>query len=223
MTDVEITVRGSHSVSLPPEEATVYVTVSADGALPEPVLRLVADSLARVRESLESRHHPEGGPVTRFAIDQIRKGSHRPYNQDGVQLPLVHTASVSVTATFGDVDALASWAEWASAVDGVGIGYINWALTDANRLTVEREIRQEAVRDAKRRAQDYADALDLGPVRARSISDPGLTAHPKVVMASAMAAQSDESAGFTLRPEHVEVEAQVEATFVVGDQAATSN
>ena len=31
MTDVEITVRGSHRVTLPPEQATIYVNLSADG------------------------------------------------------------------------------------------------------------------------------------------------------------------------------------------------
>lgn len=216
MTDVEITVRGSHSVKLPPEQATVYVTVTADGPAPEPVVRLVAGTLAQVRASLEARHDPQRGPVTRFAIEQVRKGSHRPYNSDGEQLPLVHTAAVSVTATFTDIDELASWVDWAAPVDGVAIGYVDWALTEANRLTVERATRQEAVRDAKRRAQDYADALDLGPVAVRRISDPGVNSHRKVVMASAMTPSADDGAGFTLRPDEVQVEAQVEATFVVG-------
>jgi len=215
MTDVEITVRGSHSVSMPPEQATVYITVAADGPAPQPVVRQAAGTLAEVRASLESRYDPQRGPVTRFAIEQIRKGSHRPYNSDGVQLPLVHTAAVSVTATFTDIDALASWVDWAAAVDGIAIGYVDWALTESNRLTVERATRQEAVRDAKRRAQDYADALDLGPVAVRSISDPGVTMQRKVVMASAMAAAPDDDSGFTLRPEDVQVEAQVEAKFVV--------
>ena len=215
MTDVEINVRGSHSVTMPPEQACVYLTVSADGPVPEPVVNLVAASLANVRAALESRYDPERGPVTRFAIEQIRKGSHRPYSQDGRQLPLVHTASVSVTATFNDFDDLATWVDWAAKVDGLGIGYIDWSLTDANKLRVEREICQEAVRNAKRRAQDYADALDLGPVHVRAVSDPGVNVARKVVMASAMASPGGESPGFTLRPEEVELDAQVEATFVV--------
>lgn len=215
---VEIAVTGSHSVSLPPQEATVHLTVGADGAAPEPVTRLVAATLEDVRASLESRHHPDRGPVTRYAIDQIRTGSHRPYNRDGVQLPPVHTAAVSATATFTDFDELATWVGWATALDGLGIGYIAWALTDADRLRAEREVRQEAVRDARRRAQDYADALDLGPVQVRSIGDPGLSPqpHPKVMMARAMADPAGDAPQFTLRPEDVVIDAQVQATFVVG-------
>lgn len=216
MTDVEITVRGSHRVSLPPEQATVYVNLSADGPASEPVIRRIGETLAEVRASLESRHDAERGPVTRYSIAQISKGSHRPYNRDGEQLPLVHTAGVVVTATFTDFGELASWAGWAAALDGLGVTHIDWALADEHRLAVERQTRQEAVRDAKRRAQDYADALDLGTVRVHTISDPGISAtpQPKVMMARAMADPGGPPQ-LSFQPDDVEVEAQVEATFVV--------
>jgi uncharacterized protein YggE len=217
MTDVAITVRGTHSVALPPQQATVYATVSADGPAVEPVLQLVASTVADITASLQARHDAAAGPVTRYAVEQVRKGAHRPYNQDGRQLPLVHTASASVTATFTDFDDLAGWIEQTAGMDGAGINHIEWALSDDHRLTVEREPRQEAVRDARRRAQDYADALGLGPVAVRTISDPGLTGpvHAKVVMARAMAAPAGGPAEITLRPEDVQIESQVEATFVV--------
>ncbi len=215
MTDVAINVRGSHRVTMPSELAIVHATVSADGPAPEPVVQFVAAALAGVTASLESRHDPEAGPVTRYSVEQVRKGAHRPYNQDGRQLPLVHTAAASVTATFTDFDDLSAWVDRVAALDGVGIGYIEWTLTDATRHAVEREIRQEAVRAAKRRAQDYADAMDLGPVRVRSISDPGLSGpgEPRVMMAKAMAAPAGGPAEITLRPADIEVSAEVEAAF----------
>jgi uncharacterized protein YggE len=217
MTDVAITVRGTHSVALPPQQATVYATVSADGPVAEPVLALVAATVAAITASLQARHDSAGGPVTRYAVEQVRKGAHRPYNQDGRQLPLVYTASASVSATFTDFDDLAGWIGQTAGMDGAGINHIEWALSDDHRLTVERETRQEAVRDARRRAQDYADALGLGPVAVRTISDPGLSGpvHAKVVMARAMAAPAGGPAEITLRPEDVQIESQVEATFVV--------
>lgn len=217
MNDVAITVRGTHSVALPPQQATVYATVRADGPAAEPVLHLVAATLAAVNASLQARHDPAAGPVIRYAVEQIHKDAHRPYNQDGRQLPLVHTASASVTATFTDFADLAAWIEHVAGLDGIGINHIQWALTDERRLTVERESRQEAVRDARRRAQDYADALGLGPVAVRTVSDPGLSGpgQAKVVMARAMAAPAGGPTEITLRPEDVQVESQVEATFVV--------
>ena len=99
----------------------------------------------------------------------------------------------------------------------MSIGYINWALTDAKRLAVERKTRQRAVRDAKIRALDYADALDLGAVKVRSISDPGLGDRPqqKVFLARAMAPPAEESSRFELRPEEITIASEVEATFVI--------
>jgi len=217
MADVTITVRGSHSMMLPPQQATVYASVSADGPAPEPVLRVVAAVLAEVRASLSARHDTGAGPVTRYSVEQIHKGAHRPYNQDGRQLPLVHTASASVAATFTDFDDLAAWIEHAASMDGVGINHIQWALTDGDRLAAERRARQEAVRDARTRAQDYADALDLGSVEVRTVSDPGASAPGRVMMARAMPAPDGGSFEISLRPEDVEVEAQVEATFAVPD------
>jgi uncharacterized protein YggE len=106
---------------------------------------------------------------------------------------------------------------WGAGVDPLSIGYIDWALTDAKRLAVERKTRQRAVRDAKVRAQDYADALDLGAVRVRSISDPGLGERPqqKVFLARAMAPPADEPSRFELRPEEITIASEVEATFVI--------
>lgn len=218
MKPVEITVRGSHAVTLPPEQATVYAQVSADGAEPQPVFDAVATALAAVTASLQARHHPKNGAVTKFVIDQIRRGSHHPFNRDGEQLPLVHTASVSIIATFADFEDLAAWAGWTAGVPGLGIGYVDWALTDATRLRAERRTRQKAVRDARRRAQDYADALDLGKVTVRTISDPGMgvgPAHRKVMMASAVADSTTGAPEVSLRPDDVHIEAQVEATFTV--------
>lgn len=216
MTTVEINVRGSHTVTLPPQRATVHATVAMEGPAPEPVFEGVAASLADVCRSLEQLHHRKRGPVTWYAVDQVRMGSHRPWNADGEQLPLVHSASVSVAATFSDFNELAKWVAWGAGVEGLGIGYINWALTDRHRLEVERKTRQKAVRDARRRAQDYADALDLGPVSVHAVSDPGLNRPaPRMAMLASASPAREGAPEFTLRPEDVEISAEVEATFVV--------
>ena len=93
----------------------------------------------------------------------------------------------------------------------------DWALTDAKRLRVERKTRQQAVRDARRRAQDYADALDLGTVQVRTVSDPGVggPGQRKVMMASAVTDSIGGAPDVSLRPDDVDIEAHVEATFTV--------
>jgi uncharacterized protein YggE len=214
---VEIRVRGSHLLTLPPEQATVHATVSFDGPQAGPVFAAVTGAVAAVSASIEARHHPKKGPVTRYAIDQVRMGAQRPWNNEGQQLPLVHTAAVSVEATFTDFEDLARWVAWAAGVDGLSIGYVAWDLSEAKRRKVERTARQKAVRDAARRAQDYADALGLGSVQPLGINDPGLggPVQRKVMLASAVAAPGDGPSEFTLRPEDVDISADVEATFTV--------
>lgn len=219
MADVEINVRGSHTATVAPERATVYAGVSAHGGEPEPVARAVAGVLSQVTATLEVLHDPDNGPVTKFVVEQIRTGAHHPYSQGGRQLPMVHTATASVTATFADFEDLASWIDLAAGMEGVGINHIEWTLTDPTRHEVERRTRQDAVRDAVRRAQDYADALELGPVAVRAISDTGLSSgpQPRVLMARAVSDPGGEAPELSLRPDDVTIEAQVEATFVVAD------
>ncbi|MCH9722535.1 MAG: SIMPL domain-containing protein [Actinomycetia bacterium] len=217
MTPVRITVRGTRTVTARPEQATVRAMLTGEGPSAEPVFQAVASGLAEVRRRLEDRHHPERGPVIRFAVDQIRLGSYRPPHPDRAQLPPVYTAAVPITATFTDFDELAVWVGWCAQVDGLGITGIDWALTAANRRKIERKTRRQAVREARRRAQDYADALDLGTVAVSSISDtgPGGAARRTMLMARASAAPADGPAEFALRPDDIEIAAEVEAVFTV--------
>ena len=214
---VEINVRGQHTVTLPPERATVHAALTQEGPQPEPVFEAVAAALAEIVASIEARHHPKKGPVTWYAFDQVRLGARRPWNKDGEQLPLVHSAAVSIAVEFRDFDELARWVSWSAGVEGLSVSFVDWALTEAKRLKVERATRQKAVRDAQRRAQDYADALDLGKVVVRGISDPGVGG--PAPMARAMMAADGMPAGgapeFALRPEDVEIAASVEAVFAV--------
>lgn len=220
MTPAEISVRGSHSVRLYAERATIHATLFAEGPLPQPVFDRVAAALGEVAGNLQSRFHAKKGPVTKLVIDQVRRGSHRPYDRDGSPMPVVHTATVSISATFSAFDELSDWVEWSSGAAELGISHIDWSLKDSTRVRAERAARRKAIRDAARRAQDYADALALGPVTIRTISDPGLagTGPRTMMMAKAMAAPPDGSPQISLQPDSVEIEAQVEATFLTGGQ-----
>lgn len=216
MSAVEITVRGSHTVRVPPQRATVHATVAMEGPSAEPVFEAVTARLAEVVASLEALRHPKRGPVTRYAVEQVRRGSHRPWNTEGKQLPLVHTAALSVAATFRDFAELAAWVGWSAGVDGLSVDHVDWTLRESRRRKLERATRQQAVRDARRRAQDYADALDLGAVSVRTISDPGLGPPVPVARLAAMSAGGRAPAPeFVLRPEDVEISAHVEAGFVI--------
>ena len=218
MTAIDISVRGGHTVTVAPERGTVHAAVGLEGAEPEPVFRAVSAALADITASLEALHHPKRGPVTWYAVDQVRMGSRRPWNSDGAQLPLVHSAAVTMAVTFRDFDELARWVAWSVGVEGLSIGSVEWDLTAGTRAEIERKTRQKAVKDAQRRAQDYADALELGTVAVRRISDPGTGASTPMARA-ALAPQNVAVDGaapeFALRPEDVAISAAVEAVFTV--------
>ncbi len=217
MSEISIHVRGSHEVRLAPERSIVHATLSREGASAAPVFEVVVASLAQVRNSLEQISDAKHGPVTRFWFDQVRTSAHRPWHERGKQLPLVHTASVSITAEFNDFTELGKWVTWSSGVEGLKIDFVSWDLSEPTRADVERRTRQEAVRQAKIRAQDYADALDLGSVIPRTISDPGVReAALKAPMMMARSIDAAESApALDLEPQDIEIRADIEATFVV--------
>lgn len=215
MADITIDVRGSHTVTVPPERATVHASVAADGPSPEPVFEAVSRAAATVRASVEPLLDRDHGPVTAFTLDQVRTSRERPWNQQGKPLPFVHRAAATLTVTFCAVDDLASWIAQGSGIPELHVGHIEWDLTPARRAGVERDARSRALEDARIRAQDYADALGLGPVQVRRVADPGVR---PMFKARAFAVAADEAAApeLELMPEDLQITVEVEATFTVG-------
>ncbi|MFJ9391979.1 SIMPL domain-containing protein [Nocardioides sp. NPDC101246] len=221
MSEVLIKVRGSHSVEVPPERGVVTAEVRFDGPAPEPVMERLQRSLHGVRAELERLE--QEGAIERFVVQRVRTSAERPWHQEGKRLPLVHRASVGLQAEFLDFPALATWVGRTAGDGGLTIHQVSWQLTKVSRLKVEREVRQEAVRQAKVRAQDYADALDLGPVVVRSINDVGVS--HEVAYASAPMALSKQAAktwgadeaapDLAFDPDDITVYAEVEAAFTV--------
>ncbi len=208
MTEILIEVAGSARTIIDPELGVAHASITADGPDPQPVRDHVSLVLVRIRAGLEELQ--KTGAVERFSVDQVRFSAHRPWNEKGKQLPLVHTATVGVSARFTDFAALGRWV----SNEGLTVHYIDWRLSDQTQASVERQTRQEAVRDAATRAQDYADALDLGPVAVRTIRDPQADASPRIMMAKGQVADGGEP-DIDLTPEPIEIEATIHAGFAV--------
>jgi uncharacterized protein len=222
----EFTVRGSHSAFQRPERGTVHVKLSFEGPQPQPVYDRVVADLDAVKASVKSLHDPERGPVTWWSTKHVRTWAERPWNQDGKQLPLVHHASVGVEVKFRDFAALGRWVgQHVASTTGFSLDGVVWALTENNRQDLERAVRTRAVQDAARRAQEYADALELGPVRPVAVADAGMLGNGLHVAGGGgsapylrMAAAKDSTGGaeLELSPEDIEVSAEVDARFVAG-------
>ncbi|WP_156391651.1 MULTISPECIES: SIMPL domain-containing protein [unclassified Nocardioides] len=221
----EFTVRGSHTAFQSPERGTVMATLGFEGPELKPVYNRVVNDLDAVKKSIQVLHNPEHGPVTWWATKHIRTWANRPWNQDGKQLPLVHHASISLEVKFRDFTKLTDWVgRHVTGTAGFSLDGVVWALTENNRQDLERAVRTRAVQDASRRAQEYADALDLGTVRPVAVADAGMLtmgispmdgggAAPYMRMAS-MAKDSSGASELELSPEDIEVSAQVDARFV---------
>lgn len=219
----EITVRGSYSAFQPPERGTVHATISYHGPEKDWVYDQVARDLAVVKESILRLEDGDNGAVTRWSAAQLRTWSHRPINDDGDELPLVHDASVSIEVRFCDFTALSQWVGGhVTGTEGFELRYVEWALTTKSRDELVTTVRTRAVQDAAARAQLYADALELGRVRPVAIADAGMlgTQSPGREAMGAFHAEPGSAGGgpdVALAPKDISVSATVDARFVAAD------
>ncbi|MVA74429.1 DUF541 domain-containing protein [Auraticoccus sp. F435] len=222
MSQVEITVRGEHVAFHPPERGTVHLTVALEGPQEAAVHRGVADALGEVTGSISPLHDPQRGPVTWWASDQLRTSARRPWNKDGKQLPLVFSARADVQAKFSDFSALSRWVGQVLTIQGVKLDRIEWALTEVRKRQLTHRVRTEAVGDAARKAQVYADALGLGDVVPVALADAGMLgqgldpAAGGQAVAFARGAAAPSSAEVAFAPQDIQVSATVDARFLAG-------
>lgn len=194
----------------------------------EPVYDRLARVLEAVKASILPLHNPDGGPITWWSAQQLRTWSHRPWNKDGVQMPPVHHAAVNLEVKFSDFAALSRWvADHTIDSDGFRVSRVAWALTERRRDELRKQVHVEAVRDAVTRAQHYAEALGIGPIRPIAIADAGMLGtnlHPESApTASYLRAGFAEPAGagggpqVEFTPQDIEVAAAVDARFLVAE------
>ncbi|MBB5633922.1 hypothetical protein BKA04_002145 [Cryobacterium mesophilum] len=224
MTETTITVQGQHSAFHPAERATVHIAIHFDGPSREPVFAAVNAAAEDVRGRVTALHDGKKGPVTWWSSDSVQVWGDRPWNQEGKQLPVVFHARIGFSAKFSDFDALARFLEDLAARDGVTIGSIEWALTEARKTSVTTEVRSRAVRDAVDKATVYAQSIGLGSVRAVAIADPGMLGDQVGASGGGMqfasssrafkAMDAGGSPELSLKPEDIEIAAVVDARFV---------
>lgn len=215
MSDVVITVRGESNARVRAEEAAVRVTVSVDGPSRGPVVEQAQERASSVQDGLVA--HLRSGEVSEWSSARVSVWSDRPWNAEGAQLPLVHHASVELSATFIDAGALSWWLGDVTESDDVQVTAVDWRLSPDTRARTEREVAAEAVHVAVERATAYADALGLASVSAVEVADAGLLAtrpeSPAPMGARMMAAASAGGSSFSLQPPEIVVTSVVEGRF----------
>ncbi|TWS18708.1 SIMPL domain-containing protein [Tsukamurella asaccharolytica] len=233
-TTVDFTVRGRHEVAVPAERATIHIIIRHIGPEKREIFEATAADTEQLTTELRYLHHPETGPVTDWTASDLELGAHARWTKDGERLDDEHYARIRIAAEFSDFEELNRFTGAVAALDGGAIDHTHWSITDASRDAAEQEVRAGAARDARDRAQVYADALGLGSVRAVSVAEPGLlqAASPRSPLGAPHGAPDGDAAAFApdpdssvtgappprpsiaQTPEDITVAASVEARFV---------
>ena len=217
MSEVIITVRGESERRVSPERAVAQVSASIDGPDRRSVVDRVSALSAAVREDLASRR--SSGELVEWTSQQMTVFSHRPWNNEGVQLGLVHQATVEFAATFDDAAKLSDWLNAVAESEGLHVGQVSWELTPQTRARLERTVAESAVAVAVERAAAYASAIGLRTVTPLEIADIGLlavqppTAESRMFAKASMAMDAGGAPGIELSPAEIVLTAGVEARF----------
>jgi uncharacterized protein YggE len=214
MSEVIVTVRGEQERRVAPERAIVHLSVRSDGPERGPVVERVTGLSEPLSDDLIA--HRRSGEVVEWSSGRVSVWAERPWNNEGRQLPPVHHASVEITATFGDFDALSWWVGEIADTDEVQIADIRWELSPDTRARIEGEVAAEAVQVAVARATAYAEALGLGAVSPLEVADAGLLLPKPDQAPKMMRAMAADAAGggMALQPADIVVTAAVEARFL---------
>jgi len=223
MHETVITVRGEFSSRHVAERAIVQMDAAFDGADRQEVFARASAAAEAVRHSVAPLYDSNAGPITEWSSDTISVWSERPWNNEGLQLPLVYHAKIGLSVKFRDFEKMSGWIEDVVALDGLTLGSVQWELTEGRKTTVTAEVRSRAVKDAVAKATVYAQSIGLGSVRAIAIADPGMlgdqggSAPEPVYRANAAMMKSGSGGGgpeLVLKPQEIDVSATVDARFV---------
>ncbi|MDD9349491.1 SIMPL domain-containing protein [Mumia sp.] len=224
----KITVMGRAVQTIAAERGTVRLTVSFAGPRRDDVVA----AAARTHSTLvgQAKQHVTSGSATWWGADQVSAWIYdewiKPSAQEDETKVRRFRASAGVRVTFRDFDALSRWVGEVALLDGVAVDGVEWALTEVRRDAAVATVRADAARDAVVRAQAYAGALGLGPVHLVALYEHGLRPHVGPVSAfgeaTAMraAAGPESYGGMELRPDDIQVGAEVSADFEASSGSA---
>lgn len=155
-------------------------------------------------------------PVTIFSMTGLRTSTWIPKDRDGNPLAAVHEAVTTFTITFRDFSKLAEVTSAVFTKPSVSIDGTDWRLTDQMREQAGTETRKAALRDAIKKADEYADVPGVEVV-ASEITDHGSTAGGRTKQTARKPGREMSRGGvegLTIEPEEVEVYHRVEVKFV---------
>ncbi|MGC5165843.1 SIMPL domain-containing protein [Luteimicrobium sp. DT211] len=203
------------------ERGTVTVSVAFSGDSREVALDLAQRAHADL--VADAKAHVGEGRATWWGADGVAAWTYhewvKPKPHLDAQKVRRFRAGSSVRVKFSDFAALSAWSASVVQRSGIDLDGVDWALTDATRIGLTREVRRAAALDARDRAAEYASALGLSEPRLVTFYEAGLRPHvgsrqgPALVALRGAAAGGSGDAGLELRPDDIEVTVAVSADY----------
>lgn len=212
---MEFRVRGEHTLRLRPELGTLHLSVAFEsGAKPE-ALRQTSTTTSELVTELKRLVTLEHPPISNYVAQPVSTMSWRPFTDDGPPLPVRYRASAELTVEFTDFDALSDFALMWGERAGVQIGGVEWSLGERTERDRRDEVLTAAVLEARDRATVMARAVGVREVHCLEVADQGLLARQTYAGPESMrdVAFLKGAPQIEIRPQDVEVTAQVDARF----------
>lgn len=214
---MRVSVNGSAKANVRPERATAHITVSCESASKEKVVAAVTELTNQVVHHITMLEQTDPSPITGYSVLPLSTSSWRPTSSKGQVKAPIFRASSDLQVTFHDFVALSDAIHRWSENEEVSVRQVSWALTDDTKERTEKEVLQQAVHQAKNRAQIIAESAGLQSIQFVEISDPGLMhGTPDVAMrygAMTTLHGDDDVTTIELAPEDVTIAATIEARF----------
>ena len=203
----------------------LHVDIKSDGLSQETVATEVtatANNLKKVLWALAPKKEDglatADAAVTKFCMASLTTNWWDPRDKDGnVSGERCYSATTKVQAIFRDFDKLNEVASILAKTPHATIARTNWELTDATMLDLGCESRQAAMRDAVRKADDYAGIVERHAVAVE------ITAPDSHIVTRGRTLQTARSAGgsvantqtfISLQPEDVAMSTSIDVKFV---------
>ncbi|KAJ6186019.1 hypothetical protein N7519_007320 [Penicillium mononematosum] len=166
MAPLKIVLDGSSSTTRQPERAALHFIVKATGENRESVSKEVTETSNEINRlfkdlcpKTETGETIQGSPVTSFSSTSLQTWSQVPSDMSGNPLPTVYHATLSLNALFQDFTKLSEVVGELLSYSNIEIQSLEWCLTEATQKALSSESREEAMRDAVRKANDYARVI----------------------------------------------------------------
>ncbi|KAJ5958719.1 uncharacterized protein N7479_005869 [Penicillium vulpinum] len=166
MPPLEISLEGKSSITRQPERCALRFKVRATGPNRESVSKEVTATSNEINQlfkelspKTETGETITGSPVTSFSSTSLQTQSHAPKDNKGESLPTVYYANLSLNALFQDFTKLNEIVGKLILYSNIEIQSLDWCLTEATQKALSSKSREEAMRDAVQRANDYTRVI----------------------------------------------------------------